>query len=78
MGRGAKDDPQDILLSDWQVDASPKKRGVQIFSPDGGKPGNNHRDTGGNLLTCGGALVFSPPKADRDVVFPATVKLLGP
>ncbi len=78
MGRAADGDPQDILLSDWQVDAVPKKRGHLVFSPDGGKPGNNHDAAGGNFLSRGGAVVFSPPKANRDLVFPSTVRLLEP
>ena len=77
MGRATNEEAQDILLSDWQVDTSPKPRGRQIFSLDGRKPGNNH-EAGGNLLSCGGAVIFSPPKAEQDVVFPSTVKLLGP
>ena len=78
MGRPTNSDPQDILLSDWQVDALPKKKGRLLFSLDGKKPGNNHEAAGGNLLTCGGAVVFSPPKAGQDVLFPSTVRLLGP
>jgi prepilin-type N-terminal cleavage/methylation domain-containing protein len=78
MGRATNDDPHDILLSDWQVDASPKAKGRQIFSLDGKEPGNNHRDVGGNLLSCGGAVVFSGPKAQQDFLFPSTVKLLNP
>jgi prepilin-type N-terminal cleavage/methylation domain-containing protein len=78
MGRGTNDDPREIILSDWQVDTSPKARGQLLFSFDGKKPGNNHQAVGGNLLTCGGAVVFSPPKAAQDFLFPSTVKLLGP
>jgi hypothetical protein len=78
MGRATNGDPNDILLSDWQVDTSPKEKGRQIFSLDGKKPGNNHEAVGGNLMSCGGAVVFSPPKANQDVLFPSTVKLLGP
>jgi type II secretory pathway pseudopilin PulG len=78
MGRPTNSDPQDIILSDWQVDNLPKKKGAPLFSPDGGKPGNNHEAAGGNLLSCGGAIVFSAPKADQDVMFPSTVKLLSP
>lgn len=78
MGRATNDDPGEIILSDWQVDALSKQRGRLIFSSDGRKPGNNHNAFGGNLLTCGGAVVFSPPKAKQDFLFPPTVKLLGP
>lgn len=78
MGRATNDDPGSIILSDWQVDALPKTRGQFIFSLNGKKPGNNHDAVGGNLVSCGGAVVFSPPKARQDFVFPNTVKLLGP
>jgi type II secretory pathway pseudopilin PulG len=78
MGRTTNSDPQDIIVSDWQVDTLPKKQGSRIFSPDGKKPGNNHEATGGNLLSCGGAVVFSGPKAAQDFVFPPTVRLLSP
>jgi hypothetical protein len=78
MGRPTNSEPQDIILSDWQVDALPKKKGALLFSPDGRKPGNNHGAAGGNLLSCGGAVVFSAPKADQDLLFPSTVRLLSP
>jgi prepilin-type N-terminal cleavage/methylation domain-containing protein len=78
MGRASNSDPQDILLSDWQVDTLPKTKGRQIFSLDGKKPGNNHAAAGGNLLSCGGAVIFSMPKAAQDFVFPSTVRLLSP
>jgi hypothetical protein len=78
MGRATNGDPQDIILSDWQVDTSPKPKGSLIFSLNGKKPGNNHDAVGGNLLSCGGAVVFTGPKAAQDLVFPSTVRLLGP
>jgi prepilin-type N-terminal cleavage/methylation domain-containing protein len=78
MGRPTNGDPGDIILSDWQVDTLPKKKGSLLFSPDGRKPGNNHEEGGGNLLSCGGAVVFSAPKAGQDLLFPSTVRLLGP
>jgi prepilin-type N-terminal cleavage/methylation domain-containing protein len=78
MGRATNGDPRDIILSDWQVDTLPKVRGHPIFSLDGKKPGNNHEAAGGNLMSCGGAILFSPPKAVQDFLFPSTVKLLGP
>jgi prepilin-type N-terminal cleavage/methylation domain-containing protein len=78
MGRSTNSQPQDIILSDWQVDTLPKKKGTLLFSLDGKRPGNNHHDAGGNLLSCGGAIVFSAPKADQDLLFPSTVRLLGP
>ncbi|HEY3861662.1 MAG TPA: type II secretion system protein [Verrucomicrobiae bacterium] len=78
MGLPANSDPQDIILSDWQVDAQPKRKGSLLFSLNGKEPANNHGPAGGNLLTCGGAVVFSAPKADRDLLFSAPVKLLEP
>jgi type II secretory pathway pseudopilin PulG len=78
MGRPTNSNPQDIILSDWQVDTLPKKKGGLLFSADGQKPGNNHEADGGNLLTCGGAVVFSTPKAVQDLLFPSSVRLLGP
>jgi prepilin-type N-terminal cleavage/methylation domain-containing protein len=78
MGRGANDDPGAVLLSDWQVNTEAKRAGQQVFSFDGKKPANNHRTEGGNLLTCGGAVAACGPKASRDLLFPATVRLLNP
>jgi type II secretory pathway pseudopilin PulG len=78
MGRATNGGPQEIVVSDWQVDTSPKVKGSLVFSVDGKKPGNNHDAVGGNLLSCGGAVVFSGPKAAQDLVFPPTVRLLGP
>jgi type II secretory pathway pseudopilin PulG len=78
MGRTANDDPQNILLSDWQVDSAPKKKGQPVFSLNGGMPGNNHKEHGGNLLSCGGAASSCGARAERDLLFPSTVRLLNP
>ena len=78
MGRMANDNPQDILLSDWQVDSAPKKAGQPLFSLDGKKPGNNHEANGGNLVSCAGAVSSSGPKAAQDLLYPPTVRLLNP
>jgi prepilin-type N-terminal cleavage/methylation domain-containing protein len=78
MGRATNCGPQEIIVSDWQVSTAPKLKGSLVFSVDGKKPGNNHDGVGGNLLTCGGAVVFSGPKAAQDLVFPDTVRLLAP
>jgi prepilin-type N-terminal cleavage/methylation domain-containing protein len=78
MGRGAQDDPGEILLSDWQVNTEPKRAGQQVFSFDGKKPANNHYAGGGNLLSCGGAVSACGPKAPRDLLFPSSVRLLNP
>jgi type II secretory pathway pseudopilin PulG len=78
MGRATNGDPQDIVLSDWQVDSAPKKKGQPVFSLDGKKPGNNHDANGGNLLSCGGAASTSGPAAAQDLLYPPTVRLLNP
>jgi type II secretory pathway pseudopilin PulG len=78
MGRTTNDDAGEIIASDAQVDAAPKNAGQQIFSADGRKPGNNHGNEGGNLLSRGGEVTGSAPKASRDVRFPPEVRLLNP
>jgi type II secretory pathway pseudopilin PulG len=78
MGWATNDDPQEILVTDWQVNDAPKKRGQQLFSPDGKKPGNNHYAEGGNLLSIGGEITGSGNKALRDVLFLNSVTLLNP
>ena len=78
MGRTTNDDPGAIIVSDAQVDAAPKIKGQQIFSEDGRKPGNNHGKEGGNLLSRGGEVTHSGPKASRDVPYPPNVCLLNP
>ena len=78
MGRGANDDPGEILLSDWQVNTEPKRAGQQIFSFDGKKPANNHHADGGNILSCGGAVSACGSKAPRDLLFSSSVRLLNP
>jgi len=78
MGRTTNDDAGEIIASDAQVDSAPKSKGQQIFSADGRKPGNNHGKTGGNLLSRGGDVTGSGPKASRDVRYPSSVRLLNP
>jgi type II secretory pathway pseudopilin PulG len=78
MGLSTNTDSAAIIASDAQVDNAPKKRGQPVFSSDGSKPGNNHGDKGGNLITCAGEMVVSGPKASRDFSFPPEVRLLNP
>jgi type II secretory pathway pseudopilin PulG len=78
MGRTTNDDAGGILASDAQVDAAPKNIGQQIFSEDGRKPGNNHGRQGGNLLSRGGEVTGSGPRASRDMRYPPDVRLLNP
>jgi type II secretory pathway pseudopilin PulG len=78
MGRTTNDDAGEIIVSDAQVDTAPKSTGQQIFSDDGRKPGNNHDKDGGNLLSLGGEVTGSGPKASRDLHYPPSVRLLNP
>jgi type II secretory pathway pseudopilin PulG len=78
MGRTTNDDASGIIASDAQVDTAPKNLGQQIFSADGSKPGNNHGKEGGNLLSRGGEVTGSGPKASHDVRYPPDVRLLNP
>jgi type II secretory pathway pseudopilin PulG len=78
MGRTTNDDAGAIIVSDAQVDAAPKNKGQQIFSEDGRKPGNNHGKEGGNLLSRGGEVTGSGPRASGDVRYPPGVRLLNP
>lgn len=78
MGHTTNDDPGEILITDWQIDIAPKRKGQQIFSLDGKKPGNNHYGAGGNLLSIGGEVTGTPAKASRDLLFSPPVTLLNP
>jgi hypothetical protein len=78
MGYATNDDPQEIIVTDWQIDNAPKRHGQLIFSADGKKPGNNHYTAGGNLLSLGGEVSGCGPKASRDLQFPPSVTLLNP
>lgn len=78
MGWETNDGPQEIVMTDWQVDRAPKKQGQAVFSPDGKAPGNNHYRDGGNLLSLGGEVSECGVKASRDLLFPNSVTLLNP
>jgi prepilin-type N-terminal cleavage/methylation domain-containing protein len=78
MGFATNDDPQEIVVTDWQVNNAPKRKGQRIFSPDGQKPGNNHGRGGGNLLSLGGEVTGCGTNAPRDLLFPSSVSLLNP
>jgi prepilin-type N-terminal cleavage/methylation domain-containing protein len=77
MGWTATDSGQ-VLLTDKQVDATPKRVGEKIFSEDGKKPGNNHHQYGGNLLFADGTIKISPALAAFAVTPPSNVILLNP
>jgi type II secretory pathway pseudopilin PulG len=77
MGRRL-DTPQNVLMSDRQVDTQPKVAGEFVFSPNGKSPGNNHHKYGGNFLLCDGSVQSSA--AQTPFSLPATqgVVLLNP
>lgn len=74
MGRRASN-PQEVLLSDRQINTLAKAAGQNIFSATGKAPGNNHHKYGGNLLLCDGSvqgssavLAFPLPLATNGVL----------
>ncbi len=68
----------EVLMSDWQVDGSSKTAGQLVFSANGQAPGNNHGNTGGNLLFTDGHADWCPPRAPGSLVFTQPVVLLNP
>jgi len=77
MGRRAAD-AQAVLMTDRQVDASPKTAGQLLFSDSGRPPGNNHGRTGGNLLFGDGHAEACPPRAPSSLALAPGVVLLNP
>lgn len=77
MGR-KKSDPVEALLSDQQVDALAKTAGQFAFSTNGKAPGNNHGQSGGNLLFTDGRVEWSPPRVPFSLALPPGVVLLNP
>jgi prepilin-type N-terminal cleavage/methylation domain-containing protein/prepilin-type processing-associated H-X9-DG protein len=71
-------DAQAPLMSDAQVDTSPKNVGEMAFSATGRGPGNNHQKSGGNVLFGDGHAEFSRPAASFSLVYPQGVVLLNP
>jgi len=70
--------PSQPLLSDEQVNGKAKGPGEVVFSTDGGAPGNNHGDSGGNVLFLDGSVRFTPPRAAFPLSLPGGVQLLNP
>lgn len=77
MGRRL-DVPDKPLLSDRQVNASPKRAGELVFSPDGKPPGNNHHKFGGNFLMGDGSVQFCPALLTFSLAQEPGVVLLNP
>ncbi len=59
MGRSTST-PQQVLMSDRQVDTQSKAAGQAVFSSTGKPPGSNHDKYGGNLLFCDGHVELIP------------------
>jgi len=77
MGRRL-DAPQQVLMSDRQVDTEPKRAGEYVFSKNGKSPGNNHHKYGGNFLLGDGSVRSSGPQAPFSLAVPPGVVLLNP
>jgi prepilin-type processing-associated H-X9-DG protein/prepilin-type N-terminal cleavage/methylation domain-containing protein len=77
MGRRAAE-PQQVLMSDQQVDTQSRSAGEYAFSSTGKPPGNNHGKLGGNFLFCDGHAESSPPRVPFSIVLTQGVVLLNP
>lgn len=73
MGRQLSDSPQAVLVTDEQVDVSPKIEHQLIFSADGEPPANNHEELGGNYLLVNGTVGNSPVHAA--IAFPIATNI---
>jgi len=69
---------QAVLMSDRQVDTSPKITGDFAFSTTGRSPGNNHHKFGGNFLFGDGHQELTPPKIPFSLPVPPGIVLLNP
>ena len=56
MGLARTNDPAQFILSDEQVDVTPKKAGARVFAGTDAAPGNNHGPFGGNVLFLDGSV----------------------
>lgn len=77
MGRRL-DTPQDVLMSDRQVNTNLKSAGDLVFSPNGKPPGNNHHKYGGNFLMCDGSVQSCGPRLTFALAFTNGIVLLNP
>jgi len=69
---------QGVLITDKQVDTTPKKTGQAVFSTTGKPPGNNHHKYGGNYLFVDGHVEMSSSTAPFPLAWPEGVVLLNP
>jgi prepilin-type N-terminal cleavage/methylation domain-containing protein/prepilin-type processing-associated H-X9-DG protein len=77
MGRRATD-PQQVLMSDEQVNTQAKAAGEFAFSSTGKSPGDNHGKLGGNFLFCDGHTEATPPRVPFSLMLTDGVVLLNP
>lgn len=77
MGRNVIN-PQEVLLSDRQINTLAKAAGQPLFSATGKAPGNNHHQYGGNLLLCDGSVLGSPAGSAIPLPLATNVALLNP
>ncbi len=77
MGRD-QTTPQEVLLSDRQLDTLAKVAGQAVFSTTGQAPGNNHHQYGGNLLFADGSVSGSPAVSALGLPLTTNVVLLNP
>ena len=77
MGRRL-DTPQNVFMSDRQVNTLAKNAGDLVFSPDGKAPGNNHHKYGGNFLLGDGSVQSGAARLTFPLALPPGVVLLNP
>jgi prepilin-type processing-associated H-X9-DG protein len=78
MGQALADGAGAPLVSDAQVNTSPKTTGQLVFSLDGKKPGNNHNKFGGNVLFGDGNVQYTPAVLTFPLPLATNVILLNP
>ncbi|HTS20064.1 MAG TPA: type II secretion system protein [Verrucomicrobiae bacterium] len=78
MGRTTHDGADAMLLSDQQLNTQPRHGGDPMFSINGKRPADNHRQFGGNILFCDGHAEELPAIAPRDLLYSNPVVLLNP
>ncbi len=77
MGRHSGGAPA-ALISDAQVNTNSKTAGDPVFSATGKPPGNNHQQSGGNILFTDGHVESSPTNLAFALPVTAGVVLLNP
>ena len=77
MGR-RRAEAAEPLMTDEQVDVSPKNKGQPLFSRDGKGAGNNHKEKGGNVLNADGSVQTIGPTAPQPLQLSDGVTLLNP